>query len=115
MPRNILTSPTGQKHHRPLEVLRPTPSARRNPRRDTSRAILILHQRRVHIRRDIARRNGIDIDVLRRPLIRQRLGELCDRALGRGVGGHGQAALEGEERGEIDDGAAAAGCPGGWG
>ncbi len=43
---------------------------------------------------------------MRAPLVRERLDELADAALRGGVRGDGEPALEGEERGEVDDGAA---------
>ena len=81
----------------------------RNPRINTRQPLPIRQQRLVHVRRDIPRRDGIHGDAPRGPLVGERLGQLAHGALGGGVGRDGQAALEGEEGGEVDDGAASTG------
>ena len=55
---------------------------------------------------DVARRDGVDVDALRRPLVREQPGQPGDPVLGGGVGRDADAALEGEQRGDVDDGAA---------
>ena len=52
---------------------------------------------------EVARGDGVDLDVFRRPLVGEGLGELGDSALGCGVGGDADAALEAEEGGDVDD------------
>ena len=65
-------------------------------------------QRRGVVGLHVAGRDRVDVDAVRRPFVGERLGELRDAALGRGVAGHGDAALEREQRRDVDDLAAAA-------
>lgn len=109
MPTNIPTALPRQKHNRPLEILRNPPSPRRDPLVNPPLPSLIPQQRLIHLRLDVPRRNRIHRDALGRPLVGERLCELGDGALGGGVGGDGEASLEGEERGEVDDRAATGG------
>lgn len=109
MPANIPAPPPRQKHDRPLEVLGNPPPPRRDPLVDPPPPPLVPQQRLVHLRLDVPRRHRIDRDALGRPLVGEGLCELGDGALGGGVGGDGEAALEGEEGGEVDDCAAAGG------
>lgn len=112
MPTNIRSRSTRQINRRPLEILGRPPLPRRNPRRDALQPLRVRQQRLIHIRLDVPRRNGVDGDALGRPLVGEALGQLSDGALGRRVGGDGEAALEGQEGGEVDDAASAA-CDGG--
>lgn len=105
----ISTRLARQIHRRSLKVLGRPPSARGNSRADARQPLRIIQQRRVHVRLNVSRRNGVDRDALGRPLIGKRLCDLAHGALGRGVGGDCEAALEGEQRGEVDDAAATAG------
>lgn len=105
----IATRLAGQIHRRSLKVLGRAPSARGNSRADARQPLRVVQQRRVHVRLDVSRRNGVDRDALGRPLVGKRLCDLAHSALGRGVGGDCDATLEGEQRGEVDDAAAAAG------
>lgn len=59
-----------------------------------------------HVRCDVSRRDAVDLDILCAPFVAERFGELAHRALGRSVRGDGEPALEGEQRGEVDDFAA---------
>ena len=105
---DIPTRPTRQKHHTALEVIRIPPSPSRDSRQNALRPLLIIHQRRVHLSRDIARRDSIDADTLGSPLVAQRLGELRNTAFARRVRRHRQPALEAEQRRDVDDRASAA-------
>ena len=57
---------------------------------------------------DIAGRDGVDLDSMRRPFIGQRLGQLADAALAGRIARHGDAALKGEQGSDKDDFAAPA-------
>lgn len=113
MAAHVRARATRQIHGRALEVLGAAPSPRGDARADARQALRVGQQRRVHLRLDVPRGDGVNGDALARPLVGEALGELADGALGGGVGGHGEAALEGEQRGEVDDAAAAAGDGGG--
>lgn len=109
MPAHIRTRLACEIHHRPLKVLGRPPSTRRDSRADARQPLRVVQKRRVHLCLDVSRRNGVDRDALGRPLVGKRLCDLAHGSLGRRIGGHGEAALEGQQRGEIDDAAAAAG------
>lgn len=98
-----------QVHRRTLKVLGRPPSARGDSRTDARQPLRVIQQRRVHVRLNVSRRNGVDRDALGRPFVGKRLCDLAYGALGRGVGGDCEAALEGEQRREVDDAAATAG------
>lgn len=127
MAAHVCTGLAGKVHSSALEVLRTSPldssvsiimmklkvkmtyPPSRYPRANTSQPIRIIQQRRVHLGLDIPRRNRIDRDTARRPLVGEALCELAYGALGRRIGRHCQAALEGQKRRKVDDGAAPAG------
>lgn len=112
MPTNIRSRSTRQINRRPLKVLRRPPLPSRNPRRDALQAFRIRQQGLIHIRLDVPRRNGIDSDAFCRPLVGEALCQLADSALGCRVCRDGEATLEGQERGEVDNAASTA-CDGG--
>jgi hypothetical protein len=105
---NIATRPTRQKHNTALEIIRAAPSPSRNSRQDALRPLLIIDERRVHLSRDIARRNSVDSNALRRPLVAQRFGQLRNTTLARRVRRNRQPTLETQQRRDIDDGTSAA-------
>lgn len=107
--RDIATGTTSQEDHHALEVFWLTPPAGRNTCHDTGVPALVIDQCLVHVRGNVSRSNGVDIDTLGYPLVRQSLGELAHTTLGRGVGGHGDTTLESQERGNVNDGTPAAG------
>ncbi len=78
--------------------------------RDADRFVAhrVVAQRRGQRRGDPAGRDRIDADAVRGVGDRQRLGQLGDAALARGIGRHQAAAEEAQHRGEVDDRAAAA-------
>lgn len=109
MPAHIRTGPAGQIHRRALEVFGAAPSARWDSGANAGKTLGVVEQRRVHFRFNVTWRNGVDRDTLGRPLVGEALGDLADGALGCGVGGNSEAALECEQRRKVDDAAAAAG------
>jgi hypothetical protein len=112
MSTNIRTPPPGQKHHTPLEILRCSPPSRGNPLTNTPQPPFIFQQRFIHLSFYIPRRNRIHCNPLGGPFIGQTLCQLGDSTFGGCVSGHGESALEGEERGEVYNGATAI-CGGG--
>jgi len=108
MPAHIRTRLTRQEHRRAPEVLGRAPPPGRDPLADAGQPLRVAQQRRVHVRLDVAGRDGVDRDPPGRPLVGEALGQLRHGALGRRVRRHGEAALEGEQRGEVDDAALAA-------
>lgn len=99
----------GQIHHRSLEIIRVSPSSCRDTPENTRSAFLVLNEGGVHVGRNIARRDSIDVDSFGRPLVRQRLGQLGYATLGCCVCRYGQSPLEGHERSHVDDAAALTG------
>ena len=63
----------------------------------------IVPQRLGVVGLDVARRDRVDVDAVRGPLVRERLRQLRDATLARCVPGDVDPALEGEERGDEDD------------
>lgn len=109
MPADICACSARQVHRRALEVVGRPPAAGGDAGADAGEALGVAEQGRVHLRLNVARGDGVDGDALAGPLVGEALGDLADGTLGRGVRGHCQAALEGEQRGKVDDAAAAAG------
>lgn len=105
---NIATRPARQKHNTALEIVRAAPASRRNSRQNALSPLLIIDERSVHLRRNVTRRNSIDSNTLRRPLIAQRLGQLRNTALARCVRRNRQTTLETQERCNVDNGTSAA-------
>ena len=52
---------------------------------------------------EVAGGDSVDLNVFRRPLVGEGLGELGYTAFGGGIGGDSDAALEAEEAGDVDD------------
>jgi len=103
LPAHVLASRTRQPDDRPCKIGTLTPPPCRNPLRDLPQPDLVLPEPIVHLRLHIPRTHAIDVDVVLRPLVRERLRQLPDPALRGRVRGHGEPALEGEERAEEDD------------
>ena len=106
LPTDIGTGLARQPNNGALEILGITPPPHGNSLQDLPGTSLIIDERLVHIGPDVARRDGIDVDPLARPLVAEGLGQLRDAALGAGVRRHRQPALEGHEAGDVDDRAA---------
>src|SRR3954454_19840807 len=79
------------------------PGALRNARQDRRVADRVFAQRSGVLGLDVTRRDGVDVDPLLRPLIRQRLGDARDPVLRRRVRGDEDPALEAEQRRDVDD------------
>ncbi len=60
-------------------------------------------ERDVEIGIHIARGDGVDIDALAGPLVAQRFGQSCDSMFARGIGWYGNAALDRQQRGYVDN------------
>lgn len=106
--RHIATSSASQEDNRSLEILWFTPTASGDPSHDTRVAVGVVDQGSVHVGVNVPRCNGIDIDTFGDPLVGEGLGELADTSLRGRVCGDSDAALEGEKRCNVDDGAAVA-------
>lgn len=109
MPTQIRASPTRQKHHGALEILGRSPAARRNPLTNALQPLGVIQQRLVHVRRNIPRRDTVDGDAARRPLVGKRLCHLRHAALAGRVRRHGDAALERQQAAKVDNRPDAAG------
>lgn len=107
--RDVATGTASQKDDHALEVLRLAPSSGRDPSHDAGIAVGIVDQRNIHVGINVSGSNGVDIDALGHPLVGERLGQLADAALGGCIGGDSNAALESEERGDVDNVTATAG------
>ena len=92
-----------QEHGRTADVAGVAPAAGGDALLDLAVARLVGLQRGGVVGGDIARRDGVHIDAPGRPFVCEQLGEAGDAALRRGVARHADAALEGEERGDVDD------------
>src|SRR5688572_899302 len=86
-----------------FEIITLSPPSSRNPGADGLLPLLIRKQRLIHVRSNVARSNTVDSDTLARPLIRKSLGHLRDGTLGGSIGRNKHAALEREQRSEVDD------------
>lgn len=111
LPTHIGTSPTREPNDGALEIVRVTPPAHGDPLEDLPGAGLVVDQGLVHVRLDVAWGDGVDVDALAGPLVAQGLGQLCHPTFGTRVRRYGQAALEGHEAGDVDDGAAVGARP----
>lgn len=112
--RNVGTGSAGQVDGCTLKVLGRAPSARWDTGADAGQPLRVVQERRVHVRVNVARSNGVDCDTLGCPLVGEALGHLPNGSLGGGVRGHGESALEGQQRGVVDDAASTPGDGGGF-
>ena len=83
-----------EKHRRARHIVRRAPSSCGNALGDLAVSLRILTQRLGVVGLHVAGRDGVDVDAVSRPLVRERLRELDEAALRRGVTGNGDAALE---------------------
>lgn len=109
MTTHVAARLAGEIHSSPLEILGRTPNASGDAGRDARQAFGVVQQGLVHVGGNVPGGDGVDGDAAGGPLVGETLCQLADGALGGGVGGHGEPALEGEQGGEVDDAAAAAG------
>jgi hypothetical protein len=124
--RNVAACSAREKNGGSIEVIGTTPSASRDTFEDAGGTLLVVDQSIIHICVDVSRGNlistsatatikestsvkefaySVDINASTRPLVRQRLGQLCNTSLGCCVSRHIQAALERHQRRDVDDGA----------
>ena len=106
---NVLTGTTGKEDSGAGKVLGPAPSSGGDANGDLVGTDGVGEEGAVHVGGDVAGDDGVDVDVVGGPLVCEGLDELADAALCARVGGDGEAALVGEERGEEDDLAVAVG------
>ncbi len=85
----------GEEHDRPLEIVVAASAAQRRDLRDL---IGPFRQPGRQLRREIARTDGVDVDVVLAPLGRERLRERDQRALARIVGNREDPAVGGGNR-----------------
>src|SRR3546814_3962674 len=71
-------------------------------RSDLTVARFVRLQRRGVVRRDIARRDRIDLHPLRRPFVGEQLGQAAHPRFRRGIARHADTALKGQHRGDVD-------------
>src|SRR6266446_5700477 len=81
----ILGSSRGQKNHCALEVLRATPTARRDASEDFCVPLGVSAQGGSVVRFHVARGDGVDVYAMRRKFVRQDACQAHDRAFGSGV------------------------------
>ncbi len=79
------------------------PASGRDPLEDLATPRRILPERLRVVGRDVAGDHRVDVDALARPLVRERLRQLGDAALARGIARHRDPTLEREQRGDEDD------------
>jgi hypothetical protein len=91
------------------EVFGVAPATGGNAIEDLTGALGIVLQGLGVVGGEVAGGDGVDVDAAGGPLVGEGLGELADAAFGRGIGRDVDASLEGEQRGDVDDFAAALG------
>ena len=112
---DVLRGRRGEEDGGAGDVLGLAPAAGRDAVEDRLVAGRVGAQRLGVVGLDVAGRDRVDVDALRRPLVGEQLGQAGDAVLGRGVGRDADAALEGEQRGDVDDRAARPAREGGAG
>ena len=75
---DIIRAPRGEEHGRAAEIGRLAPAARRDALEDLAVARLVGLQRGGVVGGDVARRDRVDVDALRCPLVGQQLGQPGD-------------------------------------
>src|ERR1700686_2726698 len=91
---NVIAGRGTKKHRRTGNVLRLAPTAGRNSLENLATADGVTAQRGCVGRRHVAWSNGVHIDSLGRPFVRERFRQLGDAALGCGVRGYKNTALK---------------------
>lgn len=114
MTTHVATGFAGEVDGCTLEVVRRAPDSSRNTSGNAGEALGVSKQGLVHICGDVTRGDSVDGNALSGPFVGEALGQLANGALGGSIGGHGEAALEGQQRGKVDDAAATAGDGGGF-
>lgn len=103
MSAHISTGLGGKKYNRPLEILGCTPATGRYPLRDTLEPLGVGKQGLIHIGGDVPGGDTVDGDTAVGPLVGKCLGYLGNATFTGGVGGDGDATLEGQEGAEVND------------
>jgi len=102
-PGHVVRRARGKEDSGAGEVFGLPPASGRNPLEDLSAACLVRLQCLRVRGREVAGSNGIHLDTMRSPLVRQRLRKLRDAALARGVGRDSDPPLKAQQRGDVDD------------
>ena len=92
----------GQKYRRADQFLYRAPAPGRGSFGEPCAEIWICYQRRIQRRVEIARRDGVAIEAILRPIGCHALGQIAHGAFGRCVGGYAWARERGLHRGNID-------------
>src|SRR3989441_12114388 len=100
---NIVARRGAEKDSRAGQIAGLAPPADGDALENLAAALRVVAQRRRIVRGHIARRDGVDVDALGCPLVRERLGELRHASFGRGVSGHQNSALKREQRGNVQN------------
>src|SRR6266851_7786701 len=103
MPVYVIASRRTQENRRPANIPRLSPASRRNSLQNLPAARRIVPQRRRIVRRHVPRSNGVHIDSLTRPFVRQRSRQLRDPALRRRICRHQNSPLKRKYRRNIHD------------
>src|ERR1700676_4288346 len=101
MPMHIIASRRRQKYRGPANVPGLSPPPRRYPLQNLPVTPLIVPQRRRIVRRHIPRRNGVHVDLLRRPFVRQRPRQLRNSPFSRRIRRNQNPALKRKYRSNI--------------
>ena len=96
VPGHVVRRVGSQEDHGPLEILGQSPAIGRDPLQNLPRPGLIISKRTRHICREVARGDRIHLDVIFRPIVRERLDQLAHGSLARCVGRNRDAALKGQ-------------------
>jgi hypothetical protein len=91
----------------PADIRRGAPPSGGDALEDLPVARFVGLQRRGVVGGDVARRDRVDVDAFGRPLVGEQPCQPCDPALGSGIARHADPALEAQQRGDVDDLAAA--------
>src|SRR3546814_13013733 len=103
MPLDIIRRPRREKDRRAADIGGVAPASRRDTLDDLTVARLVALQRGGVVRRDIAGRDRIDLNALRRPFVGEQPGQAADPRFRRGIARYAAAAPKGPHRGEVDD------------
>ena len=95
--------PARQEHEGGGNVSGCSPAAGGNPLEDLPRPRLVVSEPTRVVRRDVPRRDRVDVDAVRRPFVGERLRQLGHPSLARRIAGNRDPALEREQRGDEDD------------
>ncbi len=100
---HVVRSGGGEEDDRALQIIGRAPAAGRDAREDVAAAHRIVAQGLGVVSGHVAGGDGVDVDTMRRELVREGAGEAEDAALRGGVGDDADASLKREHRGDVDD------------